>query len=235
MNRIFYTISLKLIVITCLITVNNSFAQSSMRPKSMSVMNNKIMQPYEEVVKRKPATKFGFGAETYISGNAHGAFYSVSMNLLRKNSIFSLAPCLQNRSLEVNGVRLGYSVLLSGGKDRYDEDEIKEMEKPNKPEILELRLRCYSQYTHNGRLSNNASRVETITNPETGINYCEMRLSTIELAICPELLVNVKNVKLRAYAGFTTFYHFKYVDQQMYRPKFSPALVFGVGVLVPCF
>lgn len=232
----FHTIGLKVMMILCLINVSTVTGQTSMRPKSMSAVNNKIMQPYEDVVKRKPSLKFGIGAEAYVSGNAHGAFYAASLNLMSKRSIFSLSPCLQKRSLEVNGLKFGYSVALSGSKDRYDEDELKEMEKlekGTKPEMLELRLRIYSQYTHQARLSYNASRVETITNPASNINYCQARFSTLEIAVCPELIINLKSVKVRTYAGFTTFYHFNYLDH-MYRPKFSPALVFGVGILVPC-
>lgn len=218
--------------IVCLFNVNASIGQ-----KSMNAMNSKIMQPYKEVVKSNSSPlKFGIGAETYVSGNAHGAFYSATINLLKKKSIFSLGPCLQNRSLELNGLKFGYSVSLSGSKskDRYDEDELKEMEKDTRPDILELRLGFYTQYTHNAKLSDNASRVETITNPESKINYYQARFSTIEIVVCPELIINVKNIKLRTYAGFTTFYHLKHMDH-MYRPKFSPALVFGAGILIPKF
>ena len=226
-KNIYNTGLITMMVILSLTNVNKAMAQ-----KAMAVMSSKIMQPYQETVKTGPAVKIGIGAETYGSGTAHGAFYCATINLSKKRSIFSFGPCLQKRSLELNGLKLGYSVALSGSNDRYDEDELKEMEKVKQPEILELRLRFFTQYTHNAKLSYNASRVETITNPESTINYYNARFSTIELAVCPELIVTYKNVKLRTYAGFTTFYHFKHAET-MYRPKFSPALVFGVGILIP--
>lgn len=215
---------IRLAVIVFFINVSKGVSQ-----KSMTVMQHKIMQPYQEIVNKKSSVKFGLGVEAYVSGNAHGAFYSANINLSNKQSIFSLGPCLQKRSLEVNGVKFGYSVLLSGSKDRLDEEELKEV---GKPDVLELRLHSYMQYTHEATLSYNASRVETITNPESKINYCQVRFSTLEIAICPELDITIKKMRLRTYMGFTTFYHFKYMDS-MYRPKFSPALVFGVGVLMP--
>jgi hypothetical protein len=201
-----------------------------------SFMSDKVMKPQLSAVlkqaeQKKRSVKFGFGLETYASGNAHGAFYSARVNVSKGKSVFSLGPCLQKRSLEMNGLKAGYSYLLSGSNDRYDEDELKTM-KEEPRDILELRMLCYVQYLNNAPLSYNASRVETITSVNGNINYNEVRLNTIEAALCAELDINIKWLKIRAYMGATTFYHTNYLNG-MYRPKCSPALIFGTGFIIP--
>jgi hypothetical protein len=199
---------------------------------SASSMPDKLMKPEsQQEEKRRLPIRFGIGAETYIAGNAHGTFYSANLNLSRGKSLVSLGPCLQKRSLQLNGVKLSYSYLLSGINDRYDADELNEM-KDDPRDILELRLLCYVQYTHQAPLSYNASRVETITNPESKVNFNAVKFSTLEGALSAELDINLKAVKIRTYMGFTTFYHFNYIDN-MYRAKCSPALTFGAGIVIP--
>lgn len=197
-------------------------------------VSDDIMKPeFQQEEKRRLPVRFGIGAETYVAGNAHGAFYSANLNLSRGKSLISLGPCLQKRSLQLNGVKLSYSYLLSGINDCYDADEVNEM-KDDPSDIIEFRILGYVQYTHQASLSYNASRVETITNPESKINFNEVKFSTLEGALAAELDINLKALKIRTYLGFTTFYHFNYIDY-MYRAKCSPALTFGAGVLIPHF
>lgn len=199
---------------------------------SASSIADKLMKPESQPEeKRRLPVRFGVGAETYVAGNAHGTFYSANLNLSRGKSLVSLGPCLQKRSLQLNGVKFSYSYLLSGINDRYDADELNEM-KDDPSDILELRLLCYVQYSHQARLSYKAERVETITNPESKVNFNEVKFSTLEGAVSAELDINLKAVKIRTYMGFTTFYHFNYIDN-MYRNKCSPALTFGAGIVIP--
>jgi len=222
-----------IIYIVCLVSINKAMAQpnADFRP-------DKVLKPLHKIEsKRKAPLNIGLGAELYASGNAHGAFYSAGVNLSRGKSIYSIGPCLQKRTLEFTGIKLGYSYLLSGTNDRYDADELKEM-RGGREDIIELRLLCYVQYLHKARLSYNASRVETITitntNAESNINFNEVRLSTIEGAVCAELDINLKWFKLRNYMGGTVFYHTRYING-MYREKCSPALIFGTGIIIPHF
>lgn len=215
------------ILAICFLSINKGSSQVS-----GSHLSDNVMKPeFEQVEKRPVPVKLGLGLEAYTSGNAHGAYYSPRINVSKGKSMFSLGPCLQKRSLEMNGLKIGYSYLLSGINDRYDQDEINEM-KDDPSDILELRMLCYVQYLHNAKLSYNASRVETITNPENKVNYNEVRLSTIEAALCIELDINVKWLKIRTYMGATSFYHTEYING-MYRPKYSPALIFGTGIVIP--
>lgn len=215
------------LLIVCLAIKTKGIGQVSVRSVSDEIM--KPESQHEE--KRRLPIRFGLGAETFVAGNAKGAFYSANLNLSRGKSLLSLGPCIQKRTLQINAVKLSYSYLLSGINDRYDADELNEM-KDDPSDILELRLLCYVQYTHQGSLSYKASRVETITNPESRINFNEVKFSTLEGAVSAELDINLKGLKIRTYMGFTTFYHFKYIDN-MYRAKCSPALTFGVGVVIP--
>ena len=215
------------LLIVCLVIKTKGISQIS-----ASSISDKVMTPvFDQVEKRRVPVKLGFGFETYASGNAHGAYYSPRIDLSKGKSLFSAGPCLQKRSLEINGVKLGYSYLLSGINDRYDQDETNKM-KEDPRDILELRMLCYVQYLHNAPLSYAASRVETITNEERKVNFNQVRLSTIEAALCIELDVNIKWFKIRTYMGGTTFYHNDYING-LYRPKCSPALMFGAGIIIP--
>ncbi len=200
-----------------------------------SMMNAKVMKPtfIQKEEKKSPSVKIGLGLETYVAGNALGTFYSARFNISKGRSVFGIGPCLQKRSMAFNGVKVSYSRLLSGGLDRYDADELKNI-KEEREDLLELRMLCYFQYTNAAQLSYKASRVETITNKESNINFNEFRTSTIEGALCAELDVNLTWLKIRNYMGFTTYYHFDYTTA-MYRPKCSPALVFGTGIIIPSF
>lgn len=218
-------------MLVCLLSLNKGIAQPM-----ASIIPDKVMSPqFNPVLKQveqKPRTiKFGFGLETYVSGNAHGAFYSARLNVSKGKSVFSLGPCLQKRTLELTGAKLGYSYLISGINDRYDEDELKEMKYESR-DILELRVLCYVQYLHKARLSYAASRVETITSNESTTNFNQVRLCTVEAALCAEIDINIKWLKIRTYMGATTFYHTTYI-KGMYREKCSPALIFGTGFIIP--
>ena len=220
------TITFALTAIIC-ISSNTISAQANAKK-----MNENILKPnFNQVEKKSLPVRFGLGAETYISGNAHGAFYSARVNISKGKSVFGLGPCLQKRSLALNGVKLSYSYLLSGNNNRYDEDELKEIE-DGRPDLLELRALCYVQYTHKAQLCYNASRVETITNNESHVNFNQFRTSTTEIAFCAELDINLNGIKIRNYMGFNVFYHSDYT-KNMYRPKCATALVFGTGFIIP--
>lgn len=223
----------KAIILTVILSI---FAVPLCAQLNAGMMNEKVMRPafIKESVTKKPPYKVGVGAEIYVSGNAHGTFYSLQLNVSKGKSVFGIGPCLQKRSMDINGAKISYSRLLSGCcPDRYEEDELAELK--NAPEdILELRALCYVQYTREGQLSYKASRVETITHGETGMNYSNFRTSTIEAALCAELDINLNKLRIRNYVGFTMYYHFDYT-KDMYRPKSSPALVFGTGFVIPNF
>lgn len=220
-------------VILALIIMCSSISMKAQLCKGM--MNEKIMRPtfIPKEEKKTAPVKVGIGLETYVAGNALGTFYSARLNISKGRSVIAIGPCLQKRSMTFNGVKLSYSRLLSGGHERYDKDEIEKM-KDAPEDLLELRVLCYFQYTHAAQLSYKASRVETITNKESNINFNEFRTSTVEWALCAELDINLSWLKIRNYAGFTTYYHFDYTNT-MYRPKCSPALVFGTGIIIPSF
>ncbi len=174
-----------------------------------NLISEKAMKPqFDPILKqaeqKQNKVKFGFGLETYVSGNAHGAFYSARVNMSKGKSVFSLGPCLQKRTLELTGAKFGYSYLISEISDHSDEEVLKE-KKDKRQDILELRILCYVQYLHNASLSYAASRVETITSNNNGINFNRVRLSTIEAALCAEIDINIKWLKIRTYMGGTTF------------------------------
>jgi hypothetical protein len=216
-------------ILMCLFNLNFLVAQRyTMRAP------DKVLKPVFVEDGTKPLKyKFGIGFETYTSGNAHGTFYSARVNLSRGKNVFGFGPCLQKRSMQVNGIKLNYSYLLTGINEGYDQDEIGENKK-DPHDILELRLLVSLQYISNASLSYKASRVETVTNPESTINYNDMRFSTIEGAVCLELDVDLKWIRIRNYMGASVFNHFNYMNG-MYRPKCGPALMFGAGIIIPEF
>lgn len=217
-------------VIVCLFNMNVALAQKYARRTPDKVIKPVFLQQEEA----KPLKyKFGFGMEMYTSGNAHGTFYAAQVRVSRGRSGFSFGPCLQKRLLQVNGIKLNYSYLLTGINEGYDQDEEGENKK-DPSDILELRLLVSAQYIDKAGLSYKAARVETLANPETTINYNNMRFSTIEGAVCLELDLNLKFMKIRSYMGASVYNHFNYVNG-MYRPKCSPALMFGTGFIIPEF
>ncbi len=216
-------------VVVCLLSINGVNAQRFTRRAP-----DKVLRPVfiEQESKRLPV-RLGLGMEMYTSGNAHGTFYSARVNVSRGKSVFSFGPCLQKRVLAVNGIKLNYSYLLTGINEGYDQDEVGE-NKNDPSDIIELRLLVSLQYISNGALSYKAARVETLTNPESTTNYNSMRLSTIEAAVCLEVDVNLKWMRIRNFMGASVFNHFNYVNG-MYRPKCGPALIFGTGIIIPDF
>ena len=196
-----------------------------------AISQNSVIDPELKTVKRNKQTAYiGFGAEAYMNGDAHGTFYSAGITLERGNSILCIAPCMQKRSLEVNGGKISFSYLLSGINECYDNDRSES--KNGLHDVVELRVLCNLQYTHKAQLSYCASRVETITTPENAINFNEVRFSTISATLGPEMDLYLKKIKIRTYAGASFFHHFKY-NASMYRPGMGTALVFGIGVYIP--
>lgn len=230
-KEILRTIVCVVALIICLLAINVSFAQRYERRTPDKVLKPVFIQEEEASMALK--WKFGFGMDMYTSGNAHGTFYSARVHVSRGRSTFSFGPCLQKRLMQVNGIRLNYAYLLTGINEGYDQDEVGE-NKNDPHDILELRLLVSAQYIEKGGLSYKASRVETITNPESKINYNSIRFSTIEGSVCLDLGLNLKWTRLRAYMGAGVFNHFDYMNG-MYRPKCAPTLMFGTGFIIPEF
>jgi hypothetical protein len=227
--KIYYKLKLAVtVILLCLITTT-TFGQLS-----ASVMPKEFIPVLEkkESLKQSPF-KFGVGAELYASGNAHGAFYSLSLNISKNKSTFGIGPCLQKRSKQVNGIKMGYTYLLSGDNSRYSIDELAGLNEDSE-EILQLRLFANIQYINNANLSYTASRVETITNPESTRNFNEVKLSTVEGALGAELDFAFQRFMIKTYMGGTVFYHTTYITG-MYRERISPALIFGIGINIPHF
>jgi hypothetical protein len=214
-------------IVIGLLYINSLAAQKYVRRGPDRILKPVFIQEESE----KTKFKLGFGMDMCTSGNAHGAFYSGRINLSKGKSVFGVGPCLQKRSLQVNGLKLNYSYLLTGINEGYDTDEIGE-NKNDPHDILELRLLVSIQYINNASLSYKAARVETITSPESKTNYNKMRFSTIEGAVCIELDVDLKWIRIRNYFGASVFNHFNYLNG-MYRPKCAAALMFGTGIIIP--
>jgi len=181
--------------------------------------------------KSPPITHVGLGMESYLNGDAHGSFYSLSLNLKRKKAMLSFGPCIQKRSQELNSGKISISYLLTGLNENYDSDEPNE-DKTDPSDAVELTVLLNLQYTDQGRLSYHASETETLTNPESNINYSQLRFSTVTATLGPEIDFNLRKLRIRTYAGASFFYHLNY-PEGMYRPKYGPAIVLGFGISVP--
>src|SRR5687767_706992 len=104
--------SLKMIMLTAFLISGKAIAQrgpsSTFIPNPMKPEVVIEKEKIEKEQKRIP-TKIGFGLETYVTGNAHGAFYSAGINISKGKALFSIAPCLQKRSKELNGGKIAFS------------------------------------------------------------------------------------------------------------------------------
>lgn len=173
----------------------------------------------------------GMGIETNVSGNGHGAYYSGFLSLNKGNNTVRLGGMVQQRSMNINGVRLSYSYKLAGLD--YETSVASYDELPNGS--LVLSTFSYVQYLNNARLSSRRSKVESLTHEEKSIDWDKIKLSTVEAGIGIELNVKLTDwLQLRNFLGCGVYYHINYVGG-MYQERMGPILNFGTGINIPGF
>jgi hypothetical protein len=189
---------------------------------------------FKSISQNKSIKHYGFGVSigTQISGNSLGGIYEISGNLYNNNNMTALGLCLQGRTKLPNGLRIGYSRILTGFDnflfvEKEDDDE--------KFSDKKFQLCFFStlQYTHNAHLSDGASLLEnksSLSKDNDKPNYSKAKLSTIEVSIGFGLNTKIgKNIIWSNYIGLSSYYHTNYING-MYIDKSALALTLGTTI-----
>ena len=199
-----------------------------------------LMNKYSSFAQKNKNTPISFGATigTHISGNSLGGFYTVTGNLYKNKNLISLGLCMQNRACSPNGMRIGYSRILSGLDNfTFDENEVED-----DIEIVESRFQLYFfstlQYTHNAYLSKGATLLEnqnSISKDNDKPNYSKTKLSTIEACVGFGLNTKIgKNIFWSNYIGLNSYYHTNYING-MYIDQSALAITLGTTIGIKFF
>ncbi len=172
--------------------------------------------------KKNSPANFGVGYSSFLSGNAHGTFYSFNINIEKNKSNFSLGPCIQKISQQTRTVKFVYSYKVADNEGH-------------------IRLRFFSYLLYSDKLPINYSAIvieegQQRTEERWGnckdsqIDWCKIRLSTLETGAGIELGVKVyKGIEFRNFIGFSVFYHTKYIEG-MYNNRCAPVLTLGTSI-----
>lgn len=185
--------------------------------------------------KRKEKYYLGGGMDNVSSGNSHGSFLSPYLVIKKGRKSYNVGALVQNREMQLKGGKFSLSYNLTGAKKyEQEEDELEEESYVSKPkrQILQLNAFGFSQYVHNGLLSNAACWSEQKASLQTETDWHKLKLSTAEAGIGFELYVKfTKRVSWKNYAAGSVYYHVTYIDG-MYNERYGPSLVLGTGIVI---
>jgi len=196
-----------------------------------------LANPFNEFLAQKKSKvpyKIGGGIENYISGNWHGAFYSAYLSIGDGKNFISAGPVMQKRSMLMQGVKINYSRVLTGG-DFNTVDYEGEGTDGN----LQLNFFFSAQYVNQLPLSYSAVITEELIHNRSDFDlkqdWSNVKLSTAELCAGFELHFKItQNISWKTYIGPSVYYHVNYI-QGMYSPKLAPVLLIGTGICIKHF
>ena len=169
---------------------------------------------------------YGFGLEYYVSGSAHGGFYSGYLSMSKGKCALTIGPCIQKRSMQMNGLKICFLYKLVGLDDE---------DKALNTGLIGLKFFSYMQYVDMLPLSYNAAKVETVSQANPQMDWNKVKLSTAEAGFGMELHIRItKAITLKNFLGLSAFYHFNYIEG-MRNERTGPALIFGTGINIPRF
>ncbi len=192
----------------------------------------------------KRVYKLGGTIESYVSGNGHGTFYSPSLSIGDGKNFFYGGPVIQKRSMLVQGVKIGYSRVLTGagfhGTD--DQDDLDDSDR-----LLQLNFFCYAQYVNQLPLSYMSIKEEELmskkcninanldNNTVNSVNWSNVKLTTAETCVGFELHIKInQNISWKNYIGASVYYHLNY-EPSMYQERIANVLMLGTGICIKHF
>ncbi len=194
--------------------------------------------------KAKQVYKLGIGIENFQSGNCLGAFYSSYLSIGNGKNFFNVGPVIQKRSMLMQGAKIGYSrVLTGGGLNKTDtEEEAIDGEgdvKETKVGCIQLNFFCYAQYVNQLPLSYAAEIIEERIHASSDIDvkkdWGKAKFSIAELCTGFELHIKItQNISWKNYIGAAAVYNLNNV-QGLCRNSLTPALVIGTGICIKHF
>jgi hypothetical protein len=196
-----------------------------------------LANPFNEFSAQKKSRaiyKLGGGIENYVSGNGHGSFYSAYLSVGDGKNFFSAGPVMQKRSMLMQGVKIGYSRVLTGGDFNTVDNDGEGMDGN-----LQLNFFISAQYVNQLPLSYSAVITEELIHNRSDFDmkqdWSKVKLSTAELSAGFELHFKItQNITWKTYIGPSVYYHVNYI-QGMYSPKLAPVLLIGTGICIEHF
>lgn len=179
--------------------------------------------------------RMGMGVGTHLSGNSHGAMYSISLSLYDGKNHFSIGPCIQKRKEEVCGGSFRYARILTGqetfladGSSYKGEDECHR---------IQLFTFIQAQYIKGATLSYRAVKMEEAASKQNDYqtDYSKYQLSTAELFA--GFGINTKINKKLIWSnsiGFGTYYHIDYFNG-LYNERIAPVIMLGTALRLNYF
>ncbi|MCD6019800.1 MAG: hypothetical protein K0S53_2921 [Bacteroidetes bacterium] len=179
--------------------------------------------------------RLGMGVGTHLSGNSHGAMYSLSVSLYDGKNHFSIGPCLQKRKEEICGASFRYARILSGQENFLADGSINKAD--NECHRVQLFTFVQAQYLKGAALSYKAVKMEEAAAKQNDYktDYSKYQLSTAELFAGFGLNTKINNKLVWSTSiGFGTYYHLDYVNG-LYNERMAPVLMLGTALRLNYF
>ncbi len=170
--------------------------------------------------------RLGINAESFLSGDGHGTFFSGNLVLANDKNVWGIGPCLQKRSMKMRCVDFYYEHELADNNGEENNSAFKDCRNGT------IQLDCFSelQYANKLPLSFNMARLEQTANQVEGKNWNQITLSTIELSAGVGLNVKLaKHLQWKNFIGICVYYHTNYIPG-MCEDRIAPVLTIGSGL-----
>jgi len=172
--------------------------------------------------------RYVIGTECLSTGSGLAGFTTPYVGISSKFNQFSLGAMIQNRTSEVQGMRMAYTRNLSGAVSHNN------LLYPEKQgiDLLEISCSAYFQYSQNALISKSeavaAQRINRRTEPAA--DFSSVRLNTLEGGFGLELRVNfTERIVWRNFVGAGYYYHLTY-KKGLYMDRRGTSLLAGTGI-----
>ncbi len=169
-------------------------------------------------------TKSGLFAEHFSSGDGHGAFYGMGLNIEKGRRTWAAAALVQARSCQLSGMKMTHALRLMGERERTFDffDFLFEME-------------VYNSIAFHSNIPLSASLVEYQKTLMAGDNYnlARLRYSTAEITGGVTIRIKLgEKIIARLSFGALVYHHLKYTyipahEQTGLVPQFAFSLCYN--------
>jgi hypothetical protein len=185
---------------------------------------------YDAQQRMHSPVKIGAGVDSYVTCDLHGSYYNPYLAVSKGKNTIAFGPVIQKRGLEMNGGKLIYSRVLTGGNN-YDLD----CEGDIVDGLFQINFFASAQMVKNARLSYSSVIIEERTNRQSDMNWSALRLTTAEVCTGFELHVKLtRNINWKNYFGVCVYDQVNY-QQGMYHDKAAAVLALGTGIFIKGF
>lgn len=179
--------------------------------------------------------RLGMGVGTHLTGNAHGAMYSITVSLYDGKNHLSIGPCIQKRKEEICGGSFIYSRILTGQETFLADGSSYKAD----VECQKIQLFTFiqAQYIKGASLSYRAVKMEEATSKQNDFqtDFSKYQMSTAEIFAGFGLNTKInKKLIWSTSIGFGTYYHIDYING-LYNERIAPVLMLGTALRLNYF